>query len=36
MSHPYEHILTPLRIGNVVLRNRLFSEPMGLHCLQGG
>ena len=36
MSHPYEHILTPLRIGNVVLRNRLFSAPMGLHCLQGG
>ena len=33
--HPYEHILTPLRIGNVVLRNRLFSAPMGLHCLQG-
>ena len=36
MSHPYEHVLTPLRIGNVVLRNRLFSAPMGLHCLQGG
>ncbi|MBQ9269493.1 MAG: FAD-dependent oxidoreductase [Oscillospiraceae bacterium] len=36
MSHPYESILTPLRIGNVVLRNRLFSAPMGLHCLQGG
>ena len=36
MGHPYEHILTPLRIGNVVLRNRLFTAPMGLHCLQGG
>lgn len=35
MSNPYENLLKPLRIGNVVLRNRLFSAPMGLHCLQG-
>lgn len=28
-------MLSPWRVGNVVLRNRLFSAPMGLHCLQG-
>lgn len=31
----YPHTLSPWRVGNVVLRNRLFSAPMGLHCLQG-
>ena len=31
----YPHMLSPWRVGNVVLRNRLFSAPMGLHCLQG-
>ena len=28
-------MLSPWRVGNVVLRNHLFSAPMGLHCLQG-
>lgn len=28
-------MLSPWRVGNVVLRNRLFSAPMGLHTLQG-
>lgn len=28
-------MLSPWRVGNVVLRNRLFSAPMGLHALQG-
>ena len=28
-------MLSPWRVGNVVLRNRLFSAPMGLHGLQG-
>ena len=32
----YEHLLQPLQIGNVVLRNRIFTAPMGLHALQGG
>ena len=31
----YPHMLSPWQVGNVVLRNRLFSAPMGLHCLQG-
>lgn len=31
----YKTMLSPWRVGNVVLRNRLFSAPMGLHCLQG-
>ena len=31
----YPNMLSPWRVGNVVLRNRLFSAPMGLHCLQG-
>lgn len=35
MSQRYSHLLTPLRVGDVVLRNRLFSAPMGLHSLQG-
>ena len=35
MAGTYDHILKPLRVGNVVLRNRLFTAPMGLHCLQG-
>lgn len=35
MTNPYPHLLTPLRVGNVVLRNRLFTAPMGLHSLQG-
>lgn len=35
MNNPYEHLLKPLRVGNVVLRNRLFTAPMGLHSLQG-
>ncbi len=32
----YEHLLQPLKIGNVIFRNRLFTAPMGLHALQGG
>ncbi len=35
MSNLYSHILQPLRVGNVILRNRLFTAPMGLHSLQG-
>lgn len=35
MNNPYEHLLKPLRVGNVVLRNRMFTAPMGLHSLQG-
>lgn len=35
MNNPYKHLLKPLRVGNVVLRNRLFTAPMGLHSLQG-
>ena len=28
-------MLSPWQVSNVVLRNRLFSAPTGLHCLQG-
>lgn len=36
MKKKYSHILSPLKIGNVVLKNRIFTAPMGLHALQGG
>lgn len=36
MSHTkYPHLLSPLRVGNVVYRNRIFTPPMTLHSLQG-
>lgn len=31
----YEHLLSPLRIGNVILKNRLFSTKSQPHFLQG-
>jgi len=32
----YPNLLTPVKIGNTIFRNRLFSAPQGLHALQGG
>lgn len=35
MNQYYPHIFQPLRIGNVVFRNRVWSAPAGAHLLQG-
>ena len=35
MNHRYAHILTPVRVGNLVLKNRLINSksiPEGLQC----
>jgi 2,4-dienoyl-CoA reductase-like NADH-dependent reductase (Old Yellow Enzyme family)/thioredoxin reductase len=36
MHKKYANLLSPLKVGNTVFRNRLFSAPQGLHALQGG
>ena len=36
MHSKYPNLLSPLKVGNTVFRNRLFSAPLGLHALQGG
>jgi 2,4-dienoyl-CoA reductase-like NADH-dependent reductase (Old Yellow Enzyme family) len=36
MPKKYPHLLSPLKVGNTIFRNRLFSAPQGLHALQGG
>jgi len=36
MPKKYPNLLSPLKVGNTVFRNRLFSAPQGLHALQGG
>lgn len=36
MSHPkYPHIFEPIKIGNVVFKNRIWSAPAGVHLLNG-
>ena len=35
MSHPYEHIFTPLKVGNTVLKNRLLQTKSASRQLQG-
>ena len=36
MSHPkYPHIFEPIKIGNVVFKNRIWSAPAGVHLLYG-
>lgn len=35
MNHPYHHLLSPIRIGNLVLKNRLTASSSVLHFLQG-
>lgn len=34
MNERYRHILDPLRVGSVVLKNRLLTAPTGLHAMQ--
>ncbi|MGI5971103.1 MAG: FAD-dependent oxidoreductase [Oscillospiraceae bacterium] len=36
MKYKYPHLLSPMKVGNTVFRNRLFSAPNGIHALQGG
>ncbi len=36
MRKKYPNLLSPLKVGNTIFRNRLFSAPQGLHALQGG
>ena len=35
MNHRYYHLLSPLRVGNVVLKNRMLSSNALPHYLQG-
>lgn len=35
MHKKYPNLLSPLKVGNTIFRNRLFSAPQGLHALQG-
>ncbi|HEY9595919.1 MAG TPA: NADH:flavin oxidoreductase, partial [Spirochaetia bacterium] len=35
MSATYPHLLSPVKVGGLVFRNRLFTAPIGLHSLQG-
>lgn len=35
MDHPYAHLITPVRIGNVLLKNRLISANAMPHFAQG-
>ncbi len=35
MSNKYAHLLTPLRVGDIYLKNRLFSSPYNFHFIQG-
>lgn len=36
MKHPYQQLLTPIRIGEVLFRNRLFAAPTSLQACQDG
>lgn len=36
MSKKYTHLLAPLKVGNTIFRNRIFTAPMTLHALQAG
>ncbi len=36
MNHPYQTMLTPIRIGGVLFRNRVFAAPTGLQACQDG
>lgn len=36
MNHPYQNMLSPIRIGGVLFRNRVFAAPTGLHACQDG
>lgn len=36
MSKKYSHLLAPLKVGNIIFRNRIFTAPMTLHALQAG
>ena len=35
MSKKYQNLLSPLKVGNVVFRNRLTASPSKPHFLQG-
>lgn len=36
MTHPYSNLLSPIRIGGVLFRNRIFAAPTGLQACQDG
>ena len=36
MKTNYPHLLSPLKVGNTVFKNRIFSSPMGFHSMQSG
>lgn len=36
MNKKYSNLLAPLKVGNTIFRNRIFTAPMTLHALQAG
>lgn len=36
MKHPYQNLISPIRIGGVLFRNRIFAAPTGLQACQDG
>ncbi len=36
MKQAYSHILSPIRIGNTLFRNRIFAGPTELHAMRNG
>jgi len=35
MNNKYPHIFSPIKIGNIIFKNRIWSAPAGVHLLQG-
>lgn len=34
--NPYPHLLSPMKVGNTLFKNRIFTAPTGVHALQHG
>ena len=34
--NPYPHLLSPMKVGNILFKNRIFTAPTGVHALQHG
>ena len=34
--NPYPHLLSPMKVGNTLFKNRIFTAPTGVHALQNG
>lgn len=36
MQSKYPHLLSPMKVGNTLFKNRIFTAPTGVHALQNG